>query len=198
MSVWAGFLSLSFFLPRSSCPSVPVFTDSESTIFISPSLHRPFSSCLPCWVFRLTFLLFCRCRFSFYYLHPCPFCLCSVVPIPLFLLCWLPCLSFAPPFSTVLLSPSFLFFLPLALISAQFPSHSLSLCCNLNYAPPPFFFPNVTILYLFFPLFFRVTSFSVPLSAVFFSQVSVRRGFTFSQDRQPVERGLLADQRHRL
>lgn len=191
MSVWAHFLSFFLFLPKSNCPSVSAFTNFFSTISILLSHSHPFSSCLPCWVFRWTFLLLLPLQ-PFFLLPPSMslLSLCFVVPIPLFRLCWLPCLSFSTPFSAALS----LFFAN----RSYFRTISISFFVALPQSKLCPLFPNVTMLYLFFPFFFRVTSFSDPLSAVFFSQVSVRRGFTFSQDRQPVERGLLADQRLRL
>lgn len=145
--------------------------------------------------FRLTFLLFCCCSLSFSYIHPCPLCpsvLCSPFLFPFFV---------ARHVSVSLLFS--LQFCPLFAAHSYFLTISISFFVTLLQSKLCPLFPNVTILYLFFPLFFRVTSFSAPpppppLSAVFFSQVSVRRGFTFSQDRQPMERGLLADQRLRL
>lgn len=144
--------------------------------------------------FRLTFLLFCCCSLSFSYIHPCPLCpsvLCSPFLFPFFV---------ARHVSVSLLFS--LQFCPLFAARSYFRTISISFFVTLLQSKLCPLFPNVTILYLFFPLFFRVTSFSAPppppLSAVFFSQVSVRRGFTFSQDRQPMERGLLADQRLRL
>lgn len=59
----------------------------------------------------------------------------------------------------------------------------------------PLFFLNQMSQYCIFssPFSLEQLLFLSPSFLFIFLQVSVRRGFTFSQDRQPVERGLLAD-----
>lgn len=104
--------------------------------------------------FRLTFLLFCCCSLSFSYIHPCPLCpsvLCSPFLFPFFV---------ARHVSVSLLFS--LQFCPLFAAHSYFLTISISFFVTLLQSKLCPLFPNVTILYLFFPLFFRVTSFSAP------------------------------------
>lgn len=182
-SVWAQLaFCLSLYFSQSHVVHLSPHLRTLSRLFLSGFL----SPVVHAGTFRLTFLLFCCCL-SLSHIHPCPLCpsvLCSPFLFPVFVARHVSVSLFSLHFCPLFAAISISFFVTLL----------QSKLCPL--------FPNVTILYLFFPLFFRVTSFSAPppppLSAVFFSQVSVRRGFTFSQDRQPMERGLLADQRLRL
>lgn len=184
MSVWAQLaFCLSLYFSQSHVVHLSPHLQTLSRLFFSGFL----SPVVHAGTFRLTFLLFCCCSLSLSHIHPCPLCpsvLCSPFLFPVFVARHVSVSLFSLHFCPLFAAISISFFVTLL----------QSKLCPL--------FPNVTILYLFFPLFFRVTSFSAPLphplSAVFFSQVSVRRGFTFSQDRQPMERGLLADQRLRL
>ena len=139
------------------------------------------------------FFFFCRCSLSFYCLRPCPFCL-SVLWWPFLFSVFVGCHVSVSPLLSLQSCP--LFFAT----RSYFRTISISFFVTLPQSKlcPLFFKCHNTVSFLSPRFFFRVTSFSVPLSAVFFLQVSVRRGFTFSQDRQPVERGLLADQRLRL
>lgn len=131
MSVWARFLSFFLFLPESNCPSVSLlqtFTPLFPSCFLSPTHSTP--------VFHAGSLdelsrLFCCCSLSFFCLHPCPFCL-SVLWYPFLFSFFVGCHVSVSPLLSLQFCP---LFLPFALISAQFPSHSLLLCCNLNYAP---------------------------------------------------------------
>lgn len=134
---------LSFFLSQTVHLSLPLLTFSLlfPSCFLSPTHSPPV-----CHAGSLDEL-------SFYCLRPCPFCL-SVLWYPFLFSVFVGCHVSVSPLLSSQFCPVFFvfccFFLPLALISARFPSRSLSLCHNLNYAS---FFPNVTILYLFFPLF---------------------------------------------
>lgn len=181
MSVWTGFLvflSLSSQVKLSICLCLyQLFFMLFPSCFLAPTHSLSFFHAGP--LDELSFLP----SLPFFLLPPFVFVLSLyfVVPIPLFCLCWLPCLSFSTPFSA-LLSP--------------FATHSYFHTISIS-----FFVAQMSQYCIFSsPFFFGVTSFSVLLSILFFFflQVSVRRGFTFSQDRQPVERGLLADQRLRL
>ena len=176
MSVWAGFLSFFLFLPESNCPSVSAFTNFYffllfPSCFLSPAHSPP--------VFHagsLDELSFFFCSLSFYcLLRPCPFCL-SVLWYPFLFSVFVGCHVSVSPLLSLQLCPRLL---PLALISAQFPSHSLSLCRNLNYAP---FFPQMSQYCIFSsPFFFRVTSFSVPpFCSIFFTGVCKAGIYIFS------------------
>lgn len=127
-----------------------------------------------------------RCCYTFSFYNLCLFPFCFVVAFPLFLLCWLPCLSCSIFFYCC---P---FFLLLTLISNYF---YFIHCRSATISTMPVLFFKMSQYWIFSsPLEYLSLSFFL----LYFLQVSVRRGFTFSQDRQPVERGLLADQRLRL
>lgn len=132
MFAWAGFL-----ISLCTCQIVHLSLTnlfSVMSIFFSPFLLFPFMLNV-----KMSLIL---CCYSFFPHCPCLFtsCHCSLLTIPIFLLCWLPCLSCSTSFSAGLFSCYLL-------ISALFLFHSLPLPQFMSWL---FFSQNVTMVYLFF------------------------------------------------